>query len=41
MVRVCPKRDTICPHGMSCPYAVDRYTCTEPTKTSTSEGEEQ
>lgn len=30
--RVCPKRDAICPHGMSCPYAVDRYTCKEEPK---------
>jgi hypothetical protein len=27
MIRVCPKRDAICPHGMMCPYAVDRYSC--------------
>ncbi len=27
MIRVCPKRDAICPHGMECPYTVDRYTC--------------
>lgn len=27
MIRVCPKRDAICPHGMNCPYTVDRYTC--------------
>lgn len=27
MIRVCPKRDFICPHGMDCPYTVDRYTC--------------
>lgn len=27
MIRVCPKRDAICPHGMGCPYTVDRYHC--------------
>jgi hypothetical protein len=27
MIRVCPKRDTVCPHGMSCPYTIDRYSC--------------
>jgi hypothetical protein len=27
MIRVCPKRDAVCPHGMGCPYVVDRYTC--------------
>ena len=27
MVRVCPERDTECPHGMSCPYALSRYQC--------------
>ena len=27
MTRVCPKRDMVCPHGMSCPYAIDRYIC--------------
>ncbi len=36
MIRVCPKRDAICPHGMECPYAVDRYTCKEePPKQAT------
>ena len=31
MVRVCPKRDTVCPHGMSCPFSINRYMCaTEP-----------
>lgn len=34
MVRVCPNRDTVCPHGMSCPYAKDRYTCTMMSETS-------
>lgn len=29
MIRVCPERDAECPHGMDCPYAVDRYTCNE------------
>lgn len=28
-VRVCPKRDAICPHGMHCPYWIDRYACHE------------
>jgi len=27
MIRVCPKRDGMCPHGMSCPFAIDRYQC--------------
>jgi hypothetical protein len=27
MVRVCPERDAICPHGMACPYWRDRYSC--------------
>lgn len=27
MIRVCPKRDAVCPHGMSCPYVIDRYDC--------------
>lgn len=27
MIQVCPKRDTICPHGLSCPFAIDRYEC--------------
>lgn len=27
MTRVCPKRDAVCPHGMSCPYALDQYSC--------------
>jgi hypothetical protein len=26
-IRVCPIRDAACPHGMSCPYTIDRYTC--------------
>ena len=29
MIRICTKRDAVCPHGMSCPYA-DGYDCTEP-----------
>ncbi len=34
MIRVCPKRDGACPHGMSCPYVLDRYHCEEePGKT--------
>lgn len=27
MVRVCPERDAICPHGEACPYSIDEYTC--------------
>jgi hypothetical protein len=27
MVRVCPKRDAVCPHGMDCPFVVDKYEC--------------
>lgn len=27
MLRICPERDAICPHGMDCPYSRDRYTC--------------
>ena len=27
MIRVCPKRDAICPHGDGCPYSIDRYEC--------------
>jgi len=26
-LRICPKRDTVCPHGMSCPYVIDQYSC--------------
>lgn len=26
MIRVCPERDAICPHGMACPYSRD-YEC--------------
>lgn len=29
MIRICTKRDAVCPHGMRCPYA-DGYDCTEP-----------
>lgn len=33
MIRVCPTRDTICPHGLDCPYVRDRYSCRpEPAK---------
>jgi hypothetical protein len=28
-VRVCPKRDASCPHGINCPYVIDRYICRE------------
>jgi chromosome segregation ATPase len=27
VIRVCPQRDAICPHGRNCPYTIDRYTC--------------
>ncbi len=27
MLRVCPRRDAICPHGMECPYTIDAYSC--------------
>lgn len=27
MIRICPERDGPCPHGMSCPYSVDRWRC--------------
>jgi hypothetical protein len=27
MIRVCPERDAVCPHGMDCPYVLDRYEC--------------
>jgi len=26
-IRVCPQRDAVCPHGMSCPYTKSRYEC--------------
>ena len=26
-IRVCPERDGRCPHGIDCPYAIDRYRC--------------
>lgn len=29
MIRVCPMRDRVCPHGIKCPY-VDGYNCTDP-----------
>lgn len=36
MIRVCPKRDAICPHGSICPYAIDQYSCRdEPPMTDT------
>lgn len=25
--QVCPKRDSVCPHGVRCPYVIDRYEC--------------
>lgn len=27
MIRVCPERDARCPHGLDCPYSIDRYRC--------------
>jgi hypothetical protein len=27
MIRVCPGRDAVCPHGIDCPYGIDRYEC--------------
>jgi hypothetical protein len=27
MIRVCPKRDAVCPHGMDCPFVIDKYNC--------------
>ena len=32
MIRVCPKRDAACPHGMDCPYSIDRYHCAQEPK---------
>ena len=29
MIRVCPKRDGACPHGIDCPYVIDQYQCRE------------
>ena len=26
-IRVCPERDGRCPHGISCPFWIDRYHC--------------
>ncbi len=26
-IRICPKRDAVCPHGMACPFVIDRYEC--------------
>lgn len=26
-IRICPARDYSCPHGLQCPYAIDRATC--------------
>lgn len=26
-IRVCPERDGACPHGLSCPHAIDRHHC--------------
>lgn len=27
MIRICPERDRVCPHGMNCPWADERYSC--------------
>lgn len=27
MIRVCPERDGACPHGIDCPFVIDRYHC--------------
>jgi hypothetical protein len=27
MVRICPERDGRCPHGIDCPFAIDRGSC--------------
>ena len=35
MVRVCPKRDAICPHGMGCKFTIDRYQCADETNPMT------
>lgn len=26
-MRICPKRDAVCPHGMDCSYSIDQYEC--------------
>lgn len=26
-IRVCPERDARCPHGLNCPYWIDRGSC--------------
>ena len=28
-IRICPERDGPCPHGMDCPYVIDRYSCSD------------
>lgn len=28
-MRICPKRDAVCPHGMDCPFTIDQYECRE------------
>lgn len=35
MTRVCPVRDAVCPHGLECPYTIDRYTCRIPDTRTT------
>ncbi len=27
MMRIFHERDVLCPHGTSCPYKIDRYSC--------------
>lgn len=41
MIQVCPRRDTVCPHGLTCPYALDRYQCKPEPKPAPSEPMEQ
>lgn len=30
-IRICPKRDAVCPHGADCPYSIDQYSCRNET----------
>ena len=39
MIRVCPKRDGRCPHGMECPYTIDRYSCKPEPEAMTTDNE--
>lgn len=46
MIRVYPKRDAVCPHGMECLFVKDEYECLpEPPRTVehpiSTKGEEQ